>query len=116
MICLFIGRHLIFAYVPSHDHLRFSTLQILHSTLHTPVVKPHPVDERFVFLQAKQPWPGIAGLSLGRYRADFNKAKTQCRKFIDIFCVFVKPCSQPHGVFKFYTENFPFKAFVLIIE
>src|SRR5690242_320025 len=68
------------------------------------IIKPHPVHQRLVCREPEQPWLFIAGLGEGSDGTYFYETKSQAGQLINIFCIFIKPRSEPDGIFKIKSE------------
>src|SRR5687768_10042432 len=80
-------------------------LQALCNHFHAIVVKTHAIDQGLVFGKAKKTRLFISLLWSRCNRSNFNKAKTQCFQFTQVFCIFIKTGTQPDPVGKPETKR-----------
>ena len=66
--------------------------------IHALVIETHAIDQGFLFHQAEQARPGVAGLGLGSHRADLDGAEADGGESGYAYAVFVHSRREPHRV------------------
>lgn len=95
---VFNRRNGIFTDVDAQNAFKAAVFNVADHRIDAVVVETHAVDDALVFGNAEKARLRIARLRLGRYRADFDKAKTQSGKRIDALAVLSKPAAKPTGL------------------